>query len=225
MNIHDNFFLLLLCRSKGKYLRTRQKENTLLYDRDWGRWLGLFRSTLSSREVEDIWESLRACALECLKKGIGERGKNGNISSRKVKRDSVIQDLKKLKREIWKIIEVRKKEGVEFIELLEQYKVIRKRIKNRVNWLRKKQLEEVVKNFEQERGVDEKQYWKRLKGMLGWNGKKDRLGGVLNDGGDEVRGREALDMWRKAWEGLGMEDVEDDMYDVDYSDEVWEENI
>ena len=94
------------------------------------------------------------------------------------------------------------------------------RVGNKLRRLTKKAVNgykrERVKEIEELEVGDCKRMWKELKKLTQWTRKEEGSETMMNEKKEEVGGEQVKDVWKAAFEKLGVEDVEDSKFDKEF---------
>lgn len=85
---------------------------------------------------------------------------------------------------------------------------------------RKDQMDE-LENLKQ---TDCRRMWQELKRMAGWNSKEKEIQAVLDDKQEEVWDEEALKVWETSFKKLGIEDLDDKIFDKHFAQDRLNDN-
>ena len=65
--------------------------------------------------------------------------------------------------------------------------------------------------------------WKELKKVARWTKKTMLPDSMLDEQGEEVRGKQAEEVWERAFHLLGIEDLDDEKFDAVFARKIEEE--
>jgi hypothetical protein len=102
---------------------------------------------------------------------------------------------------------------------------LKRNIRNKVRWMKKKKIEEMRNKIENWRKTDQRTLWNELKKMAKWD--KERTGlpkeMIDSEGTRVTEDRERMEVWREAWSTLGEEDMEDEKFDKTFAERLIKE--
>lgn len=67
---------------------------------------------------------------------------------------------------------------------------------------------------------DCRRMWKELKLFSGWSRKEEEPSTVLDDKKQEVSGDKIYEIWKEAFHALGIEDMKDERFDIEFGESI-----
>jgi hypothetical protein len=166
------------------------------------------------------WQSYKMRAHGVLEHTIGRTRcyKKGREKWYKIGYDSVVDELKRRATVVRKKIRGQAEgRGAETIEELRRELVeLRVGVKKRIEIVLKERATELMKKIEDCSVKDPKQGWNLLKEGVGGGKEKAEIEVLVDKEGREGRGEEVLRIVKEAWEELGVEDINDARYDIEF---------
>ena len=132
-----------------------------------------------------------------------------------------IRQLRKRKKQVFEKIKSQEEETRQ--KAREELKLLNKELKKKnrqvIQTFKKERLEEIESLGKD----DSRRMWWELKKLAGWSKREEAPEMVLNLNGEEVRGPQALEAWKTAFEQLGKENLEDNKFDKNFAEEAIQE--
>ena len=171
-------------------------------------------------DIESTWTRYKMRAVKVQEAKIGRK----RVRPRKCQGewhdvfDLELQSMKKETRRLLQMVRKQRRAGANVSELYAQYAEIRRAAKRRLKVVLKAQAVAMVKEVERLKETDAKMGWKALKRLMGMQaGKSATLTKALNSKGEECTGQAAREAVRDAYAALGIEDVHDSNFDVEFA--------
>ena len=183
-------------------------------DEEFRGWWGRIGSRIEEVGMEEMWEEFIGAGEKAWEQTIGMRRKEGkNKEKREPERtwyetgrdeevDRWKREDRRVRRQIWK-----ERDSTRRQTLLEIHRGLKRNIRNKVRWMKKKKIGEMRDKIENWRKTDQRTLWTELKKMAKWDKERTGLPKKMIDS-EETRvteDRERMEVWREAWSTLGEE--------------------
>jgi hypothetical protein len=227
-------------RDKGRKWKSNDKGDQMFWKSlereceremlDWyDRWVKTGEISANENDVDVVWDSFRAASNRALTSGLGER-KGGQHQGGEGKRhwywggkdddiDSWKRKVRKLKKRIGRM-EIGRRRKKRWRKIV----ILRRKMKQRKRKLKEEAIKSVRDRLDSMR-KDPKGFWREVKGMM--EGDREREGmpdSMVDEVGIEVWEEEKrLEVWKRAWELLGVEDLDDEKFDKPFALQITRE--
>ena len=169
---------------------------------------------------EELWQDWLSMHNWVAEQGIGYQKARKKKGDKKMKRNKEIGEMVKVKNEVRQQLAEEKREE-EREKLWALHEELKQRIRRRVRKERRKREAEWSAELEKVRVGDSREYWGKLRSMVGIGKGGREVPNEMRKGEGLVKGGEALGVWREAFEKLGRADGGDERYDRGF----WEQTM
>jgi hypothetical protein len=108
--------------------------------------------------------------------------------------------------------------------IIQQLYTINNTLKKKVRQEREKFRNDQMDEIENLKQTDCRRMWQELKRMAGWASKEKEIQAVLDEKQEEVWDEEALKVWETSFKQLGIEDLDDKIFDKHFAQDRLNEN-
>ena len=176
-------------------------------------------STVAGRSLNEDYELFKAKLTDAVTTSLKHTKPLKTILSARLNSNPQLTQLRKRKQELFCLVKTEDETEKRKLLKEEVSKVSRKLkqcTRKAINQFKREQVKE-IENLEQD---DCRRMWKELKALSGWSRKEDTSNTVLDEKKQEVSGEGVFEVWKEAFRVLGVEDMKDERFDVEFGEKV-----